>query len=145
MRTRWVSLAVLVTVAAAGCGGGHMAFDADAGPTRTAASTPEPSATMPPGPAAFIAEARTLDLGDRDMVAATDETILGVGRAVCRLFDGQDASTPALRRAGYEIIVQYVRQFAAGATEEDARTLTRSAVINLCPVNADVLEPGAVA
>ncbi|MEX5712757.1 hypothetical protein AB1484_31970 [Parafrankia sp. FMc6] len=83
-----------------------------------------------------------LDLGEKDMVAATDEQILGVGRSTCRLFDTQDASTPTLRRAGYEIIVQTVRALAPGSTEADARALTVSAIINLCPVNADVLPPG---
>ncbi|CAI7976218.1 exported hypothetical protein [Frankia sp. Hr75.2] len=152
MRTRWASLALLVAVGAAGCGtrAEGAPSSADVEPTRTAASTPVPELpevmamrTSPPGPDNFISEARMVNLGDKSLLTATDEAILGVGHSTCRLFDTQDASTPEMRRAGFEIIVQAVRT-QTGADEISARTLMTLAVLNLCPVNADVLPPDAV-
>lgn len=108
--------ALLVAFALTGCG-----LFSKAAPTATS-STPAVQATSPaPGPARFLADVRRAGFGQKDMAGAPDSAVLEIGNQVC---DGFGAGFSYGR-------VTSVFDGQAEAAQID--TLTRSAVVNLCP------------
>jgi hypothetical protein len=93
----------------------------------TADVTTATSATAA-GPAAFVAEARAMRFGTKDLAAASDRELLQLGKVVC---DGL-----GIRGVGFRRVVQRLVQSDACPTTAEATALVRSAVRNLCPEHA---------
>jgi Protein of unknown function (DUF732) len=115
----------LLALVGAGCGGGGNDDAADVTTTTTA-----PSVTTA-GPAAFVAEARTMPFGTKDLAAASDRELLRVGKLVC---DGL-----GIKGLGYGRVVQRLVRSDACPTPAQASALVKSAVRNLCPEHADAI------
>lgn len=122
LKDRVVPLGLLALVGA-GCG---QANNDDT----PAVTTTAPSATTA-GPAAFVAEARTMAFGTKDLAAASDEELLKVGKLVC------DGLGP--RGLDYGRVVQRLVRSEACPTPAQASALVNSAVRNLCPQHADAI------
>jgi Protein of unknown function (DUF732) len=122
--TRWLRKFVvplgLLTLFGAGC---VETRDGDNG-----AVTPTGSSVTTPGPAAFVAEARTMTFGSKDLTAATDGQLLRLGRVVC---DGL-----GIEGLGLGGVVQRLVRSEGRPTTIEARALVNSAVRNLCPEHA---------
>lgn len=102
------------------CGGGD-------GPDPT--PSPSPAATTQAGPQAFLADVAAAGFGDKD---ATDPAFVTVGNTACQgLTDG----------VGYGQQVQAFVSSDAKPSQDQAETLVRSAVRNLCPEYTSML-PG---
>jgi Protein of unknown function (DUF732) len=114
----------LLALVGAGCGGGGNDDAADVTTTRA------PSVTTA-GPAAFVAEARTMPFGTKDLAAASDRELLRVGKLVC---DGL-----GIKGLGYGRVVQRLVRSDACPTPAQASALVKSAVRNLCPEHADAI------
>lgn len=105
-------LVVSSAVALAGCGGNP---------------APAPAPTASPGPAAFLADVRTAGFGSKD---ATDPDFVNVGNTACQgLADG----------VSYGQQVTAFVESDAHPSQQQAETLVRSAVRNLCPEQAGML------
>jgi Protein of unknown function (DUF732) len=122
LRTRAVPVALLALLGA-GCGG-------DGNDDTAEVTTTVPSVTMA-GPAAFVAEARTMPFGTKDLAAASDTELLRVGKLVC---DGLGSKGLDYRR-----VVQRLVRSEACPTPAQASALVNSAVRNLCPEHADAI------
>jgi uncharacterized protein DUF732 len=114
----------LLALVGAGCGGGGNDDAADV------TTTTAPSVTTA-GPAAFVAEARTMPFGTKDLAAASDRELLRVGKLVC---DGL-----GIKGLGYGRVVQRLVRSDACPTSAQASALVKSAVRNLCPEHADAI------
>jgi Protein of unknown function (DUF732) len=114
----------LLALVGAGCGGGGNDDAADV------TTTTAPSVTTA-GPAAFVAEARTMPFGTKDLAAASDRELLRVGKLVC---DGL-----GIKGLGYGRVVQRLVRSDACPTPAQASALVKSAVRNLCPEHADAI------
>jgi hypothetical protein len=123
---RWlmthVVLLSLLTAPAAGCGTER--DDSTADPT-----TSSSIATAGPGP--FVAEARAMTFGNKDLAAASDGELLRLGKVVC---DGL-----AIEDLGFRRVVQRLVRSEAHPTTTEARAFVRSAVRNLCPQHASAI------
>jgi Protein of unknown function (DUF732) len=117
LKDRVVPLGLLALVGA-GCG---QANDDD---------TPVPSVTTA-GPAAFVAEARSMAFGTKDLAAASDEELLKVGKLVC---DGL-----GVHGIDYGRVVQRLVRSDACPTPAQAVALVKNAVRHLCPEHADAI------
>jgi hypothetical protein len=124
LRTRVVPLGLLALV---GAGCGEASSDSTADATTTASSS-----TMA-GPAAFVAEARAMPFGTKDLAAASDEELLKVGTLVC---DGL-----GVHGLDHGRVVQQLVRSEACPTPAQASALVNSAVRNLCPEHANAI-PG---
>jgi hypothetical protein len=113
----------LLALLGAGCGGGSNDDTADV--TTTASSVTTAS------PAAFVAEARAMTFGTKDLTAASDRDLLKLGKVVC---DGLGTKGLGFRR----VVQRLVRSDACPTTVE-ARAFVESAVRNLCPEHASVI------
>jgi Protein of unknown function (DUF732) len=89
------------------------------------------SSTAPPGPAAFVAEARAMPFGNKDLAAASDGELLRLGNVVC---DGL-----GIQRLGFRRVVQRLVRSEARPTPTEARALVTSAVRHLCPQHASTI------
>jgi hypothetical protein len=89
------------------------------------------SATTRPGPAAFVAEARAMTFGNKDLAAASEGDLLQLGTVVC---DGL-----GIESLGFSRVVQRLVQSEARPTTAEARAFVRSAVRNLCPAQASAV------
>jgi hypothetical protein len=112
----------LLTAPAAGCSTERDDSTADA-------TTSSSMATAGPGP--FVAEARAMTFGTKDLAAASDEELLRLGKVVC---DGL-----GIEGLGFGRVVQRLVQSEAHPTTAEARALVRSAVRNLCPEHASAI------
>ena len=118
MRTvvRWlmkcVALLSLLAVPAAGCG---------AESDDSAADAIASSSIATPGPGPFVAEARAMTFGTKNLAAASNAELLRLGKVVC---DG----------LGIEGV-----GFGRVTTTTEARAFVRSAVRNLCPEQASAI------
>jgi hypothetical protein len=123
---RWlmkhVVLLGLLTAPAAGCSAERDDSTADVTP---ASSIP----TAGPGP--FVADARAMTFGSKDLAAASDGELLRLGTVVC---DGL-----GIQGLGYGRVVERLVRSAACPTAVEARALVRSAVRNLCPEHASAV------
>jgi Protein of unknown function (DUF732) len=123
---RWlikhVVLLSLLTAPAAGCSTERNDSTADA----TTASS-----IATPGPGRFVAEARAMPFGTKDLAAASDGELLRLGKVVC---DGL-----GIQGLGFGRVVQRLVQSEAHPTTTEARALVTSAVRNLCPDHASAI------
>jgi hypothetical protein len=125
---RWllkpIVLAGILTLPGTGCA--QQADDSTTDATMTISSTPTA------GPTSFVAEARTMPFGTRDLAAASEEDLLRLGNVVC---DGLE-----IQRLGYRRVVQRLVRSEAYPTPAQARPLVRSAVRHLCPQHASAID-----
>jgi hypothetical protein len=123
---RWlmkpVVLLGLVALPSTGCG--------QEGDNSTA-DTITSSSTAPAGPAPFVAEARGMTFGTKDLAAASERDLLRLGKVVC---DGL-----GIEGLGFSRVVQRLVQSEARPTTTEARAFIRSAVRNLCPQHASAI------
>jgi hypothetical protein len=126
-RARWFNKDVvplgLLPLLAMGCG--EASNDDMAGVTTTS-----PSVTMA-GPAAFVAEARAMTFGTKDLASASDEDLLKVGKLVC---DGL-----GINGLDFGRVVQSLVRSDAHPTTAQGRAFVTSAVRNLCPEHASAI------
>ena len=124
---RWllkpIVLAGILTLPGTGCA--QQADDSTTDATMTISSTPTA------GPTSFVAEARTMPFGTRDLAAASEEDLLRLGNVVC---DGL-----GIQRLGYRRVVQRLVQSEACPTPGQASAFIRSAVRHLCPRHASAI------
>jgi hypothetical protein len=124
---RWLKMHVvpfgLLALLGAGCS--EASTDDTADVTTTSASV-----TMA-GPAAFVAEARTMTFGTRDLASASDKELVKVGKLVC---DGL-----GIHRLDVGRVVQRLVRSDACPTTAEATAIVRSAVRNLCPQHASAI------
>jgi Protein of unknown function (DUF732) len=95
------------------------------------ADTTTSSSTAPAGPAPFVAEARGMTFGTKDLAAASERDLSRLGKVVC---DGL-----GIEGLGFSRVVQRLVQSEARPTTTEARTFIRSAVRNLCPQHASAI------
>jgi hypothetical protein len=114
-----VVLLGLLTAPAAGC-------SAERDDTSVDATTSSAMATA--GPAAFVAEARAMSFGSKDLAAASDGELLRLGKVVCEGL--------GIEGLGFGRVVQRLVQSEAHPATTEARAFVRSAVRNLCPEHA---------
>jgi len=119
----------LLALLGAGCGGESTDDMADV-TTTTTTTTTAPSVTVM-GPAAFVADARAMTFGTKDLASASDEDLLKVGKLVC---DG--VGTHGL---DFGRVVQRLVRTDAHPTTAEAMALATSAVLNLCPEHASAI------
>jgi hypothetical protein len=118
---RWLikhmALLSLLTAPAVGC-------TAESDDSTADATTSCSIATPRPGP--FVAEARAMTFGTKNLAAASDEELLRLGTVVCE-------------GLGFRGVVQRLMQSEAHPTTTEARAFVRSAVRNLCPEHASAI------
>ena len=123
---RWlmkrVVLLSLLTAPAAGC-------SAESDDSTADATTPSSIATAEAG--RFVAEARAMAFGTKNLAAASDGELLRLGKVVC---DGL-----GIEGLGFGRVVQRLVQSEAHPMTTEARALVRSAVRNLCPAHASAI------
>jgi hypothetical protein len=123
---RWlmkhVVLLGLLTAPAAGC-------SAESDDSTADATTSSSIATA--GPVPFVAEARAMTFGSKDLAAASDGELLRLGKVVC---DGL-----GIEGLGFSRVVERLVQSEARPTTTEATAWVRSAVRNLCPAQASAV------
>jgi Protein of unknown function (DUF732) len=120
--TRYVVLLGVLTLPSTGCGQESNNGTADA-------TTSSSTATAGPGP--FVAEARVMPFGSKDLAAASDGELLRLGKVVC---DGL-----GIEGLGFGRVVRRLVQSEARPTTTEATAFVRSAVRNLCPEHANTI------
>ena len=120
--TRYVTLLGVLTLPGTGC-------SAETNNSTADATTSTSTATTGPGP--FVAEARTMTFGNKDLAAASDGELLRLGKVVC---DGL-----GIEGLGFGRVVQRLVRSEARPTTTQATALVRSAVRNLCPAHASAI------
>ena len=130
-RVRGTALVAVAVVALAGCSSSTPTAKGTAAPTSaTSTSTaPAPTPTEEPGPQAFLGLIRAMDYGDKDMASGTDDQLLGIGNSVCGVLESQPSFGNAV-----QVMVE-----ANTPTIEQAQSLVRIAVLNLCPQHKGLL------
>jgi hypothetical protein len=123
--TRYVALLGLLALPSTGCGKETNNNTTDATTTTTSSST----ATT--GAGAFVAQARAMTFGTKDLAAASDGELLRLGTVVC---GGLGIEGVGLRR-----VVERLAQSEARPTTTEATAFVRSAVRNLCPEYASAV------
>jgi hypothetical protein len=117
-----VVLVGLLTAPAAGC-------SAESDDSTADATTSSSIATA--GPVPFVAEARAMTFGSKDLAAASDGGLLRLGKVVC---DGL-----GIEGLGFRRVVQRLVRSEAHPTTTEATAFVRSAVRNLCPAHASAV------
>jgi Protein of unknown function (DUF732) len=97
----------------------------------TAAVTTTSAAVTVAGPATFVAEARAMGFGTKDLASASERELLQLGKVVC---DGL-----GIKGVGFRRVVGRLVQSDACPTTAEATALVRSAVRNLCPEHAGAI------
>jgi hypothetical protein len=97
----------------------------------TADATTTFSPIEPTGPVAFVAEARTMPFGTKDLAAASDGELLRLGTVVC---DGL-----GIQGVGFRRVIAGLMQSEARPTATEATAFVRSAVRKLCPAQASAV------
>jgi hypothetical protein len=75
---------------------------------------------------------KAMTFGNKDLTAASDRNLLGLGKLVC---DGL-----GIEGLGVGRVVQRLVQSEARPTTTEARAFVRSAVRNLCPAHASAID-----
>jgi hypothetical protein len=123
---RWlikrVVLLSLLTAPAAGCSA--------EGDDSIADATTSSSVTTA-GPEPFVAEARAMTFGTKDLAAASDGELLRLGKVVC---DGL-----GIEGLGFRRVIQRLVRSEAQPTTTEARAFVTSAVRNLCPEHVSAI------
>jgi hypothetical protein len=104
-----------------------------AAPVQVTASTskaPTLTAAEESGQKAFLAIARAMEYGDRDMSTGTDDELLEIGNATCGVLK---------RHRSFDAAVQALVRTTGKPTLEQAQSLIRDSVLNLCPQQKNVL------
>ena len=83
------------------------------------------------GPVAFVAAARAMSFGNKDLAAASDGELLRLGKVVC---DGL-----GIEGLGFSRVVARLVRSEARPTTTEATALIRGAVRNLCPAQASAV------
>ena len=109
----------LLTAPAAGCSTENDNSPADATTSSSTATT---------GPVVFVAEARAMTFGNKDLAAASESDLLRLGKVAC---DGL-----ASEGLGFRRVVERLVQSEAHPTIAEASAFVRSAVRNHCPAQA---------
>jgi uncharacterized protein DUF732 len=122
--TRYVALLGLLALPSTGCG-------KETNNNTTDATTTTSSSTATTGPVAFVAQARAMTFGTKDLAAASDGELLRLGKVVC---DGL-----GIEGLGFRRVVERLVQSEARPTTTEATGFVRSAVRNLCPEYAGVV------
>jgi hypothetical protein len=117
--TQHVALLSLLTAPAAGC-----STESDNSPADATTS----SSTATTGPGLFVAQARAMTFGTKDLPAASESELLRLGKVAC---DGL-----GIEGLGFRRVVERLVQSEARPTTTEARAFVRSAVRNLCPQHA---------
>jgi hypothetical protein len=112
---RYVALLGLLALPSTGCG-------KETNNTTDATTT---TSTATTGPVAFVAQARAMTFGTKDLAAASDGELLRLGKVVC---DGL-----GIEGLGFRRVVARLVQSEARPTTTEATGFVRSAVRNLCP------------
>ena len=120
--TRYVTLLSVLALPGAGCSAENDSSTTNAATTSSTATT---------GPVVFVAEAKAMTFGNKDLAAASDRDLLGLGKVVC---DGL-----GIEGLGVGRVVQRLVQSEARPTTTQATALVRSAVRNLCPAHASAI------
>lgn len=120
--TRYVALLGLLALPSTGCGKETNNDTADATTSSSTATT---------GPVAFVAQARAMTFGTKDLAAASDGELLRLGKVVC---DGL-----GIEGLGFRRVVERLVQSEARPTTTEATGFVRSAVRNLCPEYASAV------
>jgi len=121
--TRYVALLGVLALPGAGCSAATDNSTTDATTTSSSAATP--------GPGSFVAEARAMTFGTKDLASASDGELLRLGKVVC---DGL-----GIEGLGFRRVVQRLVQSEAHPTTTQATAFVRSAVRNLCPAHASAI------
>jgi hypothetical protein len=116
----------LLALLGAGCS--EASTDDTADVTTTTTTTTTSASVTVAGPAAFVAEARAMTFGTKDLASASDTELLKVGKLVC---DGL-----GIHRLDFGRVVQRLVRSDACPTTAEATAMVRSAVRNLCPQHA---------
>jgi hypothetical protein len=124
--TRYVALLGLLALPSTGCGKETNNNTTDATTTNTTSSS-----TATAGAAAFVAQARTMTFGTKDLAAASDGELLRLGKVVC---DGL-----GIEGLGFGRVVERLMQSEARPTTTEAIGLVGSAVRKLCPAHASAV------
>lgn len=122
--TKPVILLGILTLPSTGC---TQQRDNDSADTTASPST----STATAGPVAFVAEARGMPFGNKDLAAASEGELLRLGSVVC---DGL-----GIQRLGFHRVVQRLVQSEARRTPTEASALVTSAVRHLCPQHASAI------
>jgi hypothetical protein len=83
------------------------------------------------GPVAFVAEARAMTFGNKNLAAASDGELLRLARVVC---DGL-----GIEGVGFRRVIARLLQSEARPTTTEAKAFARGAVHNLCPEHASAI------
>jgi hypothetical protein len=121
--TRYVTLLGVLALPGAGCSAENDSSTTDAATTS--------SSTATTGPVVFVAEAKAMTFGNKDLAAASDRDLLGLGKVVC---DGLGVEGLGVGR-----VIQRLVQSEARPTTTEARAFVRSAVRNLCPAHGSAI------
>jgi Protein of unknown function (DUF732) len=125
--TRYVALLGLLALPSTGC-----AQETNNNTTNnTTDATTTSSSTATTGPVAFVAQARAMTFGTKDLAAASDGELLRLGKVVC---DGL-----GIEGLGFRRVVERLVQSEARPTTTEATGFVRSAVRNLCPAQASAV------
>jgi hypothetical protein len=122
--TRYVALLGLLTPPSTGCG-------KETNNNTTDATTTTSSSIATTGPVAFVAAARAMSFGNKDLAAASDGELLRLGKVVC---DGL-----GIEGLGFRRVVERLVRSEARPTTTEATALIRGAVRNLCPAQASAV------
>ena len=122
--TRYVALLGLLALPSTGCGEETNNNDT-ADVTTTSPSVPTAN------PTAFLAEARVMTFGTKDLAAASDGELLRLGKVVC---DGL-----VIEGLGFRRVVERLVRSEARPTTTEATGFVRNAVRNLCPAQASAV------
>lgn len=121
--TQYVVPVGLLVLLGAGC---DQATNDDGAAVTTTAT----SATVA-GPATFVAEAKAMGFGTKDLASASERELLQLGKVVC---DGL-----GIKGVGFGRVVHSLVRSDACPTTAEATALVRSAVRNLCPQHAGAI------
>jgi hypothetical protein len=120
--TKYAALLGLLALPSTGCGNET---------NNTTDATTTSSSTATTGPVAFVAQARAMTFGTKDLAAASDGDLLRLGKVVC---DGL-----GIEGLGFRRVVERLVQSEARPTNTEATGFVRSAVRNLCPEQASAV------
>jgi hypothetical protein len=119
----YVALLGLLALSSTGCG-------KETNDT-TDATTITSSSSATTGPVAFVAQARAMTFGTKDLAAASDGELLRLGKVVC---DGL-----GIEGLGFRRVVERLVRSEARPTTTEATGFVRNAVRNLCPAQASAV------
>ena len=101
------------------------------GDDSTADATTSSSIIATTGPGPFVAEARAMTFGTKNLAAASDGELLRLGKVVC---DGL-----GIEGLGFRRVIQRLVRSEAQPTTTEAKAFVTSAVRHLCPQYASVV------